>query len=85
MAAMTPHEVHLKAYDVLEAALQAGTVEDAIEPMRAELEVLSRDELVRVAMALTVEAALKLQRPADRARLARLLQQSRLEAMLAGS
>lgn len=82
---MSSPAVHLVAYDVLEAALEAGTVEAAVGPMRLELEVLSREELLRVAMALAVEATLKLPRAADRARLRERLGQARLHAMMAGS
>jgi hypothetical protein len=82
---MTPEAVHLVAYDLLEAALDAGTVEAAVEPLRAELEVLPREELVRVAMALAVEGALQLPGKAGRARLAQRIQHARLNAMWAGS
>lgn len=82
---MTSVEVHMKAYDVLEAALLAGSVEAAIEPVRAELEVLARGELVRVAMALAVEAVLKLPPTMERPKLAKRIERARAEAMWAGS
>jgi hypothetical protein len=75
--------VILLAYDVLEAALGAATVEDAIAAMRPELEVRSRDDLIRVAMALVGETTFFMQSPVDRARLLRLLRVRRLEAMVA--
>lgn len=82
---MTPVELHLKAYELFDAALDAGTVEAAIEALRPELEVLPREELVRLAMALTVEGALKLTPPTDRPRLAKRIGHARLTAMWAGS
>ena len=63
---MTPVEVHLKALEVLEAAAEAGEVEPAVAAMRLELEVLSREDLIRVAMALAVECALVIPGPAGR-------------------
>lgn len=82
---LTSIEVHLKAYDLLEAALQAGSVEAAIEPLRLDLEVLEREDLVRVATALAVETGLRLASPAERPRLLRRVQQARVAAMWAGS
>lgn len=83
--AMSSLEVHLKAYDVFEAVLVAGTVEAAIAPVRTELEVLPREELIRVAMALAVEGVLKLPSPPDRVRLLKRVQFARLQTMWAGS
>jgi hypothetical protein len=76
-------EVILVAYDVLEAALAAPNVEDAIAAMRPELEVRSREDLIRVAMALVGESAFFMQSPADRVRMLGRLQMRRLEAMVA--
>ena len=81
---MTPYDVHLVAYDVLEAALTAGTIETAIEPMRLELEVLSRDDLIR-AMAIAAESTLALTLRVDRPKLAERLGRRRPIAMMAGS
>jgi hypothetical protein len=78
-------DVHMAAYDAFEAALAARTIEAAIEPIRHVLEVLDREDLLRVAMALAVEATLRLTPPAERGRLLDRVQRARLETMLAGS
>lgn len=82
---MTPYDVHLVAYDVLEAVLTADTVEEALEPMRLELEVLSREDLIRVAMAIAAESTRVLTPRVDRPRFAERLSRRRLIAMMAGS
>lgn len=82
---MTPIEAHLKAYDLLDMALKARTSGKSVEAMRPDLEVLPREDLVMVAMALTVEAALVLTPRAERGRLHRRVQARRVEAMWAGS
>lgn len=78
---MSSAAVHLVAYDLLEVALEAGSIGDAIEPLQRDLEVLPRDELVRVAMALAVEATLRLTPAGERPRLAERVQKARLHAM----
>lgn len=81
---MTPAEVHLRAYEVLEAVLDAGTGDAAIEPLRAELEVLSREDLIRVASAIAAESVLVLTPARDRTQLqARLVK--RRDAVRFGS
>lgn len=53
---MKPLEVHLVALDVLEAALMASTIDEVVCAAKPDLEVLSREDLIRVAMAVGVEA-----------------------------
>ena len=77
-------DAHLVAYDVLEAALTAGHPDRAWAPVREELEVLDRDSLLSVAVALTVEATLILPARGDRRRLLDRLQRRRLTVMVDG-
>lgn len=44
------------AQEVLAAALEADRIEEAWDPMRLDLEMHSREELVLIAMALATEA-----------------------------
>jgi hypothetical protein len=69
---------------VVEATLVAGTPQAAWSPVREELEVLDRDSLLSVAIALTVEAALILPVRGDRARLLDRVQRRRLTVMVDG-
>lgn len=80
---MKPRDVQLVAYDVIEAALVAGAAESAVEAMRLELEVLSREDLLRVAMAIAAEATLVLTPRVDRPRLLDRTQRRRLHVMVA--
>jgi hypothetical protein len=82
---VTPLDVHLVALDVLEAALQAGDVATAVDPMRSDLEVLSRDDLIRVAMAVAAESTLILTPRRDRPRLLDRVQRRRLHVMVDGA
>ena len=66
---------------MLEEALRAGTIEAAVEPMRLGLEVLSRDDVIRVAMAIAVESASVLTPTKERPRFSERLGQRRLGAM----
>ena len=70
------------AYDVLEAALLAGKPEAAWAPMREELEVLDRDSLLSVAIALTVEATLIVTPKVDQLRMRDRVQRRRLMVMV---
>jgi hypothetical protein len=79
---MSAHDVVLRALDVLEAALTAGSIETAVEPVRLELEVLDRPELLRVAMAIASEATVVLTLPRDRGRMRDRLQRRRLNVMV---
>ncbi|MBS45227.1 MAG: hypothetical protein CMH83_19060 [Nocardioides sp.] len=74
-------EVVLRAYEVIEAALDAGDHDSAVPRMRAELEVLDRESLLRVAMAIAGETALVLIPRKDRRRLQIRIQQRRLGVM----
>lgn len=71
----------LRAYDVLEIALAADTIRDAAAAVRADIEVLDRDELVTVATAITVESTRQLLGPAEAKRLQKWLRFARLEHM----
>lgn len=76
-------DAHLVAFDALEAALTAGHPDRAWTPVREELEVLDRDSLLSVAIALTVEATLMiLPSAADRRRLLDRVQRRRLTVMV---
>lgn len=70
----------LQAYDLLELSMTAPTGPDAIRDVRAELEVMPREQLLQVALAITVEATNVLTHSADRPRFLRRLQHFRLEA-----
>jgi hypothetical protein len=83
--AMTSAEVVLRALDLVEQALAAESNEAAIEAVRPDLEVLSRDDLVLVAMAVAVETSRRWVPPMYRAALAQRLQRVRVELMWAGS
>jgi hypothetical protein len=78
-------DVVLKAYAVLEAVLVSESVEAAIATVRADLEVLAPEVLVRVATALAVESGRKLQTPVSAAKLHDRLQHSRVETIWAAS
>lgn len=82
---MTPADAVLKAYDVLDSALAAGTVEEAVGPVRADLEVLDRDDLLRVATALAVESTVRLTPRTDRPLLRERIGRARIATMWAGS
>lgn len=75
---------HLRALDLLEVALSTPKVEDAWPELQADLEVWPREDLIRLAMALAVEARVLTpvaQRPAFRKRLeVRRLQTMTMEA-----
>jgi hypothetical protein len=83
--AMTSAEVVLRALDLVVLALASGSEDAAIEVVRADLEVLDRDSLVRVATALAVETPLRWVAPAYRVALMQRLQRERLELIWAGS
>lgn len=73
--------VHLIALDLLESAAMAGDVLTAVEAMRPDIEVMEREDLVRLAMALAVESGIKLTPlGVERVRLLDRIQHSRLEA-----
>ncbi len=78
-------DVLLKAYDLLQAALDAESVEAAIETVRGDLQVLSPDMLLLVATALAVEPTRRLVPRDNRAQLRRRLEQARAEAIWAWS
>jgi hypothetical protein len=87
---MTEHDkstldLHLKAYDLMETALDASSVCDAIANVRADLEVLDRDTLLRVALAVTVESTWRLTPVVDRPRLRDRLQRARVRVLWEGS
>lgn len=77
-------DVYLVALDALEAALQAGELAAAVEAVRPDLEVLSREDLLRVAMAIAAESALVLTPKAERPRFRDRLQRRRLHVMVSG-
>lgn len=76
-------DVMLAAYDVIDAVLGAGTMQEAADAARADLEVLPPDVLLRVATALAVESARRLQTPESAAALHRRLRHARVETMWA--
>jgi len=82
---MSSADAVLKAYDALEAAARAGSIDEAVDAVRPDLEVLSREDLLRVALVLAVEPGQRLVPRADRSRLLERLQRMRLKAMWAGS
>jgi hypothetical protein len=82
---MSNEDVHVVTYDVLDAAVSAGSILDAITAVRGDLEVLSREDLVRVAMALAVETTQKLIPPVDRPRFRDRLDRARLSVMWSGA
>lgn len=85
MTEESPVDVVLRAYAVLEAVLDADDADAAIAAVRADLEVLAPDLLVRVATAVAVEAARGLLRPTDAEAMRRRLERKRVETMWAGS
>ena len=74
-------DVHLKVYDVLEAAMFGLNVQASIEAVRAELETLARDELLVVATALSVETTARLVPRSAKAELWTRLEKARLAVM----
>lgn len=78
-------DVKLKALELLELAMTAESAQAAVGPLRLDLEVLPRDELVRVAIALAVEATWILPHKVDRPRLAERLGRHRLMLMVGES
>lgn len=62
-------DVHLKAYDLMELSLASATLREAIEQVRADLEVLDRETLLRVALAVTIESTWRFAPGVDRQRL----------------
>ncbi len=78
-------DVVLRAYDVLEAVMVAETLQAAADAVRADLQVLPPDVLLRVATAVTVEAGRRLQTPESAAALRRRLEHARVETMWAAS
>lgn len=79
-----PHEAHLVALDVLEAALSASTVEDLVAAAKPDLEVLSREDLIRVVMAMGAEVVHVTAMP-GRQRVLEQVQRRRLAVMMDGS
>lgn len=79
-----PREAHLVALDVLEAALSASTVEDLVAAAKPDLEVLSREDLIRVVMAVGAEVVHVTAMP-GRPRVLAEVQRRRLAVMMDGS
>ena len=73
---------HLKAQDLLRTALTASTMDQAWPALRADLEVLPREVLATVAMALVAEARVVVGRRDVEAALRRL-EHRVLETMVA--
>ena len=80
-----PSQVLLPAYAALETALTAESYGEAVDGVRADLEVLPLEVLRRVAAALAVETTRRLMSRADRDRVLRELRRLQLEEMWAGS
>lgn len=81
---MTPLEVHLRVLDVLEAALSASTVENLVAAAKPDLEVLSREDLIRVVMAVGAEVV-HVTALSGRPRVLEQVQRRRLAVMMDGS
>lgn len=79
-----PYEAHLVALDVLEVALSASTVEDLVAAAKSDLEVLSREDLIRVVMAMGAEVV-HVTALSGRPRVLAEVQRRRLVVMLDGS
>jgi hypothetical protein len=83
-----PHEAHLVALDVLEAALSASTgadpVADLVAAAKPDLEVHSREDLIRVVMAVAAEAVQAVPR-SQRPLVGVQVQRRRLVVMMDGS
>jgi hypothetical protein len=78
--------VVLAAYELLEVvAIVSGSIDAAIPAVRAEIEVMVREDLERVATAVVVEAVLRLTGPARRQEFLDRLARARLEVMWSGS
>lgn len=74
--------VILAAFDLLDLAFEAQSVPEAIAELKLDLEVLPRERLVRVAMALAIEPFLVVMPPVDRLRFRERLQRRRLMLMV---
>lgn len=81
---MTPLEAHLAAIDVLEAALTSATVEDLVVAAKPDLEVHSREDLIRVVLAVAVEVRRSVPR-SQRSHVLAAVQRRRLAVMMDGS
>lgn len=77
-------EAHLAAIDVLEAGLRSATVDDLVEAARPDLEVRSREDLLRVVLAVAVEVRRVVPR-SQRSHVLAAVQQRRLAVMMDGS
>lgn len=78
----SPEDVLLRAYDVVESALAADGQVAAAATVRADLGVLTREELLRVAVALAVEVPRVLVPASVRARLLARLEQRRVRVIV---
>ena len=78
-------DVHLAAMDVLDVAFAGRpTPKEVLDEVRADLEVLAREDLIRVLATVAADASFaagEARRPRMRERLSKM----RLEAMLEGS
>jgi hypothetical protein len=82
---MESREVVLRALEVLAAAMEAESEEAAIAAVRADVEVLDRETLERVAVALAVMVPRQLVSPSHQVKLAQRAEHLRLELTWAGS
>ena len=78
-------EVVLRALELVGAALAAESEDAAIEVLRPDLEVLSREDLILVALALAVDIPRRRVPEAHRRKLAQRVEHARLEITWAGS
>jgi hypothetical protein len=81
---VTPLEAHLAALDVLEAGLLSASVDDLVERARPDLEVRSREDLIRVVLAVGAEVRRSVPR-GQRAVVLAGVQRRRLAVMMDGS
>jgi hypothetical protein len=75
-------DIVLMALALLEASFGASDEGEALVALRADLEVLDRETLVRVAAAIAVEASWAAPPPSIRQRLRRRVQQRRVALMV---
>lgn len=76
---------NLRICDAVQASIEAASREEAIHAVRADLEVLDRDDLLAVATGLAVMPCRDLLPPSAIGTLHQRIQQRRLRLMWAGS